>query len=277
MGQVILAPAAHIFLRGGQAVQFGLDATRAGVLETDRAPAVAAALMSARIPATEVELRSRLSRTGLPESAARSLIADLLAYRILVPAPTGSVIVLGRSRLARSTTELLRAAGQKVRTPLSGESEYAYLDATPVDAPVLVIDRLAHSRTMAPLLARLAHTWVPATILDGRGLIGPLRIDSRGACPMCGDLHRAARDPLWYPTVSQLPGGPTSPDPVTVTATAAHLTAVAQQLIGLQLQPPGAPVQHLEPGLVIEVNPRGVAAPPKIMPSHPKCPVCWFY
>lgn len=273
----MLAPAAHIFLRGGTAVQFGLDATRAGVVETDRAPQLAAALMSSRTPLTETELRSRIARVGLLDSAARSLVADLLAYRILVPAPSGSVIMLGRSRLAHATSDLLQAAGQKVRTPMSGESEYAYLNATPVDGPVLVVDRLAHSRTMAPLLARLAHTWVPATILDGRGMIGPLRIDARGACPMCGDLHRAAKDPLWYPTVSQLPGGPTSPDPLTIAATAARLAAVAQQLLGLQLQPPGAPVQQLAPGAVIEVDPRSGELPVTIMTPHPKCPVCWFY
>lgn len=277
MDRLRLAPSAHIFLRGGTAVQFGLDATRAGVVETEHAPALVAALMTARSPVTDEELTARITVAGMTGPAAHSLVADLTAYRILVPASAGSVILLGRSRLAAATGDLLRAAGVKVRTPLLGESEYAYLAGTAVDSPVLVVDRLAHSRTMAPLLARLARTWAPATIVDGRGMIGPLRVNGRGPCPLCGDLHRAARDNRWYPTVSQLPTGPTDPDPVTVAATAARLVAVAQHLLGLHLEPPGAPVQQLRPGAVIEVNPRGTGGAPQTMPPHPGCPVCFYY
>lgn len=164
MTDLMLAPAAHVFLRGQGAVQFGLDATRAGVLETDRAPALLAALLRARAPLPRPELLDKLQRAGFSPVAAHSLLADLVAYRILVPAPIGSAILLGRGRLAETTTELLRDSGVTVRTPLRGESEHAYLAGATVDAPVLVIDRLSHSRTMAPLLARYADTWVTATI-----------------------------------------------------------------------------------------------------------------
>lgn len=273
----MLASAAHIFLRDATTVQFGLDATRAGAVETEHAPALVAALLAARSPIAETDLLSRLSRIGFSTAAAGSLFADLRNYRILVPAPGGAVIILGRSRLARATAELLRAAGQVVRAPLLGESEYAYLAATEIDVPVLVIDRLAHSRLMAPLLARLAGSWAPASIIDGRGVIGPLRIDGSGPCPMCVDLHRATRDPQWYRTVSQLPGGPTSPDPLTVAATAARLAAVAQQLLGRDLAPPGAPLEQLTPGMVLKVDPRGAGAPPTTLRPHPRCPVCWYY
>lgn len=277
MTDLMLAPAAHVFLRGQGAVQFGLDATRAGVLETDRAPALLAALLRARAPLPQPELLGQLQQAGFSPAAAHSLLADLVAYRILVSAPAGSVILLGRGRLADATAQLMADSGITVRTPLRGESEHAYLSGSAVDAPVLVLDRLAHSRTMAPLLARYAHTWITATIIDGRGVLGPLRIQGQGPCPMCGDLHRAATDSRWYPTVSQLPHGPVRPDPATVATTAARLLTLTQQLLGRYLHPPGTAVQQLAPGTVIEVDPYGPVPPPRILEPHPGCPVCWYF
>lgn len=277
MNELILAPGAHVFLRGGDAVQFGVDATRAGVIETDHAPALASALLVARRAIGRDALESRIRDIGFSSAAARSLVADLVSYRILVAPPGGSLIILGRSRLARSIASLAGESGMSVRAPLRGESEYSYLSHADVDVPVLVVDRLAHSRTMAPLLSRFAHTWVPAAILDGRGVIGPLRIRGTGPCPMCLDLHRSDRDGRWYPTVSQLPGGPHTPDPLTLAATAARVITVVQQLLGRHLEPPGSPRRQLVSGSYLEVDPRSPAEHSRIIVPHPRCPVCWYY
>ncbi|WP_156230247.1 hypothetical protein [Corynebacterium occultum] len=276
MDELMLAPGAHVFLRGAGALQFGVDATRAGVIETEKAPGLATTMLAARQPVKARELERRINALGFSPAASKSILADLVAYRILIRPPGGTLIMLGRSPLAQQARALAEAAGISVRAPLRGESEYSYLSHAEVEAPVLVVDRLAHSRTMAPLLARFAHTWVPAAILDGRGLIGPLRIKGRGPCPMCLDLHRAETDGRWYPTLSQLPGGPPRPDPLTLAATAAKLIALAQRLSGRDLTPPGAPRTSLSPGLILEVDPHSEDSSGVLEP-HRRCPVCWYY
>lgn len=272
----MLAPGAHVFLRGAGALQFGVDATRAGVIETEKAPGLATAMLAARSPVRAGELERRFSALGFSAAAAKSILADLIAYRVLITPPGGTLILLGRSALAQQTRSLAEAAGMSVRAPLRGESEYSYLANAAVDVPVLVIDRLAHSRTMAPLLSRFARTWIPAAILDGRGLIGPLRVRGQGPCPLCLDLHHAERDGRWYPTLSQLPGGPPRPDPLTLAATAARLIALAQRLCGREQAPPGAPSLPLSPGLLLEVDPHSGQVSQVVEP-HPRCPVCWYY
>src|SRR5699024_9305124 len=118
-----LADGAHVYLRGRDALQFGLDATRAGVIETSHAPLIMATLLGARRGRTREELVTGLCGAGLSRAAAVSLLDDLLVYRILVPRRERSVILLGRGRLAQSLSELLHRSGVDVRTPMRGESE----------------------------------------------------------------------------------------------------------------------------------------------------------
>lgn len=193
-----LAAGVHVFLRGRDALQFGLDATRAGIIETPHAPMLLATLLSARGPRERSELVDGLVAAGLGPAAAHSLIDDLVAYRILVPCEEREVILLGRGRLAQSITELLSLKGIRVRSPIRGESEFAYLAAARVDAPVVLVDRLAHSRATAPMLTRFARTWTSCAVVDHRGVIGPLRIDAEGPCPLCADLHRTDADGFWH-------------------------------------------------------------------------------
>ena len=122
-----LATGAHVFLRGRDAVQFGLDATRAGIVETTHAPMLVAGLLSARRPRTRSELRTVLHEAGLGREAAASLLDDLEVYRILVPVAEYQVVLLGRGRLAEATSALLRGSGVTVRQPVKGESEFVYL------------------------------------------------------------------------------------------------------------------------------------------------------
>ncbi len=273
VGQLQLAPGAHVFLRGPRAVQFGLDATRAGVVETPSAPAIAAALLSTRRPTTRSLVEQQLTQAGLSTPAARSLLDDLLAYRILRPTPRAAVVLLGRGRLAEATAELLRASRVTVRSPLRGESELAYLAGSDLDAPILVVDRLAHARTMAPLLTRFARTWLPGAIVDARGIVGPLHLNGAGPCPLCVELHRTDADARWHRVVTQLPGGPAAPDPVVVAATAAHLTSAALALSGVP-EPPGTPRRAPAPGQVIEVDPYTRDRRHRLS-THPRCPVCF--
>lgn len=270
-----LAAGVHVFLRGRDALQFGLDATRAGIIETPHAPMLLATLLSARGPRERSELVDGLVAAGLGPAAAHSLIDDLVAYRILVPCEEREVILLGRGRLAQSITELLSLKGIRVRSPIRGESEFAYLAAARVDAPVVLVDRLAHSRATAPMLTRFARTWTSCAVVDHRGVIGPLRIDAEGPCPLCADLHRTDADGFWHRVVTQLPGGPARPDAAVLSATAAQASAVIAELAGCP-PPPGYSPMGLQPGAVISVDPwSGLHR--EAMSVHPRCPVCFSF
>ncbi|RNE48727.1 hypothetical protein C5L39_05285 [Corynebacterium alimapuense] len=264
-----------MFLRGRDAVQFGLDATRAGIIETTHAPMIVATLLSANRPRSQAELLSGLCTAGLSAEAARSLIDDLLAYRILIPCAQHSVIVLGRGPLAETTSTVLRNSGVVVRSPIRGESEFSYLASAEVNAPVLVIDRLAHAKAMAPMLTRFARTWLPGAVIDRRGLVGPVRIADRGPCPLCLDLHRTDTDAYWHRVVTQLPGGPSTPDAVVVAATAAQLAVWALNLLQIP-SPAGVADLVLAPGSLLNVDPFGSSSRATLT-THPRCPVCFSF
>lgn len=270
-----LAAGAHVFLRGHDALQFGLDATRAGIIETARAPVLMATLLSARRPRPRTELLDGLVTAGLSREAAASLLDDLIAYRILIERVDREVILLGRGLLAQHLTELLTAKGITVRSPIRGESEFAYLAATRVGVPVVVVDRLAHSKAMAPMLSRFARTWVSCSVIDHQGVIGPLRIGAQGPCPLCADLHRTDADAFWHRVVTQLPGGPARPDPAVLAATAAQTAVIVAELVGVP-PPPGHAAPVLRTGAVHTVDPwAGVHR--ETMSVHPRCPVCFTY
>lgn len=263
--RVRLAPGAHVFLRGQRAVQFGLDATRSGVVELKQAPLVVSELLKTRTPYTVAQVVEGLSTLGLSLAAARSLVDDLIAFDVLVPVRTETVVLIGRGSLAMTTASLLEESGVRVRAPMRGESELSYLATLDIDAPVLVVDRLAHARALAPALARCVGRWVSGAIVDKRGVVGPVRMQNLGACPLCVDLHRTDQDEFWHRVVTQLPGGPVAPDPVVVTATAVRLAVITLDILRGMAPPPG----H-----TVTVDPYGLDEE-KVWGTHPRCPICF--
>ena len=106
---VRLSPAAHVFVRPGPALQFGVDATRAGVIDgidEEHMSGILRTLLRARTDITWSELSRSLVEAGLPRSVAETLLEELFDYRVLRPAPTGTqdVYVLGHSPLASIIT-----------------------------------------------------------------------------------------------------------------------------------------------------------------------------
>lgn len=270
-----LAPGVQVIRRGDTAVQFGLDATRAGVLEVPSAPAVAGALMRLRSPTPLDAARRFLRGAGLREAAARGLLDDLLSYGVLRSATPLSVILLGRTALARATRTVLTEAGVTVRAPLRGESEPAYLRAAPADVPVLLVDRLPYARSLAPVLAQGTATWLSGAVIDSRGMVGPLRLTGVGPCPLCVDLHRCEVDRKWASIVTRQTAQPAAPDQAAVAATAAVLATVALKVLGVA-DPPGAHRPAPQPGAVTEVDPYGATRRYRMRP-HRRCPVCFTY
>ncbi len=274
-----LAPGVQVFIRDEGAIQFGLDATRTGVVELPPLAAVdvdrvAAVLMRLLSPTPATETVVSLHAVGLEFRLARDLIDDLVAFRVLHRVEEAPVYLVGDSALARATADILHAGGATVRRPVIDESEAHFIAAAQKDAPVLLVDRLPASRRLAPVLARTRRVWLSGAVLGCHGVVGPLRLDGAGPCPMCVDLHRADADPAWGPVLAQLDGRPAAPDPAVVAATAACLATLTAQLAGLPA-PPGVRLPEPVAGAVTELDATGVPRRGRLEP-HPRCPVCFY-
>lgn len=195
--KIRLAHGAQPLVRDGGSVQFGLDATRTGIVAVERPTALASTLVTFHRPVELPEALRRLEAAGLSRAAAEVLVSDLMACGVLRVhrRATARVLLLGRSPLAEALSSLLASHGIQVRRPLAGETDVAYLIHSPArGAPVIGVDRLAHGRILAPVISRLAPTYLPVAMVDHRGWVGPLRASGRGPCPRF-DHHQADRDP----------------------------------------------------------------------------------
>ncbi|NLZ58174.1 MAG: hypothetical protein GX898_07745 [Corynebacterium sp.] len=264
MTHVVLSPSTQILIRPGPAIQFGVDATRAGVLEmdsTELASRIVPVLLGLRDGGHGVEvLAKKLVAAGLRPLAATSLIEDLLAFGVLRETTPGEVLLWGRGTLLDATASLIAATGLVPRIALRGDKPRVFL--TRPARHVVVLNRLAHPGDLARLLAHRVSTYLTAALIDNRGLIGPGRRSHRGPCMMCIDLHRTDVDPHWHALVTQQPNGPTHPDPITEAATAARLAALLH-------------TDTWQAGEVEEINPYvGTSALGKIS-VHPGCPICF--
>lgn len=274
-----LAPGIQVFIRDAGAIQFGLDATRTGVFELPPSSAadvdrVAAVLMRLLEPTPATDTLISLHAVGLEFPVARGLINDLVAFRVVHRVEEVPVYLVGDSDLARATTRILHASGASVRRPVVDESEAHFIAAAHKSAPVVLVDRLPASRRLAPVLSRTRAVWLSGAVLDSHGVVGPVRLDGAGPCPLCVDLHRADSDPAWGPVLAQLDGSASSPDPAVVAATAACLATLTAQLAGLP-GPPGVRREEPVAGAVTELDAAGVLRRYRLDP-HPRCPVCFF-
>lgn len=263
MTHVVLSPSTQILIRPGPAIQFGVDATRAGVLElesTELASRIVPVLLGLRRGHSVEALTAQLVSAGLGELAVSSLIEDLLAFGILRETAPGEVLLWGRGTLLDATATLISATGLVPRVALRNDRPRDFL--TRPARHVVVFNRLAHTQHLAPLLARLVPSYLSAALVDKRGLIGPGRRSHRGPCLMCVDLHRTDVDPHWHALVTQQPNGPTSPDPVTEAATAARLAALLH-------------TDSWKAGEVEEINPYSGENSRVQVAVHPGCPVCF--
>ena len=146
---VRLSPAAHVFVRPGPALQFGVDATRAGVIDgidEEHMSGILRTLLRARTDITWSELSRSLVEAGLPRSVAETLLEELFDYRVLRPAPTGTqdVYVLGHSPLASIITSAFTTCGFRVYPLMSGETDEEFFLRCPADTPLILVDRMPH-------------------------------------------------------------------------------------------------------------------------------------
>lgn len=268
------APGVSVSQRDHAAVQFGLDATRAGVIETPCATELTAALRAIDHPITRQQW---LAATGLEPTAARSLFEDLVAYGIVSQATKpASVVILGTGDLAEELARVLGGDDWALRAPIGTESRAQFLRTIARSALVVAVGAVTNAQAAATMLVSAGvKTWLPVTLVDNRGFIGPARLDGVGPCPLCFNLHQSDKDPRWSPVVEQLDDAALvgAGDPLVVRATATHTAIMLRKMAGLS-RPPGVARWSVLPGEFIDVDLYG-RTQRRVFVEHPRCPVCF--
>lgn len=271
---VTLGHGVHIIARGENAVQFGVDPTRSGVVETPSAHALKEVLGDAGWPLEIGELRDTLvASCGVDSTAARSLIDDLCSYRVLIPPEPTPVAVLGTTPLAREVRRLLSTSGATVRIPLINEDTFAFLERQ-ASSPLVVVDR-AHEYWRLGRELKRHPTWVvPVMSFDSRVLVGPVGGHGERACPMCAFMRLHDRDEHVSQALQDVSQRPRSMDPIVAAAGAASAALAVRRLAGMP-DPPGVVADAPGPGWAAVIDPLGPQLVTDLdVSEHPMCPVC---
>lgn len=276
---LVLHPAAQILLRGDGAVQFGLDASRAGILTTCHARELARVLSRLRRPCPEAAVRTRLRTAGFSTTDIDGVLEELLAYGILRRHRAHGVVVIGRSPLAAATVRMLRDTGFTVHRCASDADEEAVLTNSADERLLMIIDRPALPPEEALWLVENRERSLPVSLLDGRGFLGPARLRGAGPCPVCVQLHWVGHDDYFHRVTARL----TDPeqtaalrqDPVAVAATAAAAAALAARLVGMAYGPQTV-LPAPQAGLSLVVDPYDPDQGHRFtLGRHAGCPVCF--
>lgn len=267
---IVLSPFAQILRRGHGAIQFGLDASRAGIVELPGAPAIAACLAELEHPTRVEDALISLIDAGCEAEVARCLLDELLDFGVLRVARRPGAAVFGGSDLAGHLSGLLGSLGVDVRVPRPDEKLCALLADIPDQWPVVLADQFSWGARDAASVAFAANPVLSVAALDGRGLVGPVRLGGQGPCPMCVELHWVRQDRAFMQVVADI--RPERQDPVTVAATSASAATVIQALLGVRsLIHPVA-----QAGDCLVIDPYSPDRGQRFTLSvNPGCPVCF--
>lgn len=262
----------HVVERSDTAVQFGLDATRSGVIESPVAPALARAFGNIAWPVDVRTLREVLKKScGTDETAARTLIDDLFTYRILIPDTRPTVALAGTTPLARELARILRASGITVRVRTSSDTAAEFC-ARHQREPLVLVDCTHEYFDIGPALVGHGHPLVPVISFDSRVIIGP--VGGAAPCPMCTYMRLNDRDEHVHQVSGALAATARRMDPVVATMGAAVTATVIRRLIGIA-DPPGIVPDAPPPGWAAVVDPFvGTPVAPFDVEPHPQCPAC---
>lgn len=270
--RVKLAATAHPFVRADNVIQFGTDATRTGMIETERAEEVAACLSTLLRPRRLGAVREQLGEL-LGQEAARSLIDDLVSYRVVIPAAKPAVLLIGRGTLASAVTAHLHESGVEVRTPARNEALSKFLLRGERWAPVAAVNATPLLSELAALTRQHRGPVVPVTQADARVVVGPV-CGRPGPCPLCVRLYLLGRDPNWPVVEDNVPLS-VHGEPLAAAAGAA-LAAVALRRFAGVPDPPGVSAPALKAGSITVVDPFApVPVHSSTLPPHPDCALCF--
>lgn len=267
----ILAPSASVLERPNNQIQFGYDAFSAGVIEAhpDHYAEVFSVLRSCANEQTR--LATKLSNAGLDDIAAQSLIADLTTYGILREVgPKPVVAVLGTTHAADLVRDTLTRSDITVRSPLSKENEFNFINHLGQHIPIIVVDFLHRIEALSPLLCRRPNV-IPAALCDVTALVGPIRIGGKGPCINCLGEHERGKDQHWLEVAADYK--PKRYDPVAEVALAAKVTAVATAMVGIQPGAGAAP-HPISAGAVTRTDPFALTTTHDTMTTHRLCRYC---
>lgn len=262
---VQLAKGSTVFRRGPNLLQFGLDSTRTGIIETSCVEELVLLIDATRNPTPVNRLHSNIAAL-IGQEAARSLVADLVSYRILIPADARHIAMMGSSPLAQQLTSILTECGFEVLTRLETADPWA---------PLVAVDQLAHATAVARMSRLRSGPTIPVTLIDSRVVVGPVRFTSTDPCLACANAHLQDIDVLWRETLAVNSLGTKDPDPVITAAGVAAAAAIIRRVAGLP-DPPGVSARLIAPGEVVVVDPFGprpVAT--HELSHHPRCRVCY--
>lgn len=270
--RVKLAQGAHPFLRADNVMQFGTDATRTGLVTTEHAKDVAALLGVLMRPRRLGWVLDQLAEL-IGAEAARSLVDDLVSYRVLVPATKPEVLLVGHGRLAAAVTARLRECGVDVRTQARNEPLSKFLLRADTWVPVTTVNTTALLGELAALTRQRQGPVLPVTQVDARVVVGPV-CARPGPCPLCVRLYLLDRDPNW-PVVEQRAPLSVQGEPIAAAAGAAAAAVSLRRLAGAP-DPPGVSAPKPDAGLLTVVDP---FAPTQVstatLPPHPDCAMCF--
>lgn len=265
-------PGVRIIVRDPGAIQFGFDATRAGLIEVADAAAVARALRQLDGSVSRERFVYQLRAAGVGDGAP-SLVDELVSFGLWQPLrPPDAIYVLGMSPLALQVCDALRADGFRVRRPRLGELTAHYVQRIDPDVPVLCIDEDRHMAMLARIIRSMPSTWLPVTTFDTRVLLGPFHTHGKGPCPLCFSLHRTDADPHWV-TVTDQRHPTDSLDSLVALAGVAHIVAAARHLVGRPGLPGATPVRWM-PGEVREIDVFS-RTHQQFLEPHARCPACF--
>ncbi len=272
-----ISPGVVFLVRDSTTVQFGLDATRCGLIEVTQPHTVVSALRGQGRVTTRRGLEVALHEAGLSAAAAASLVEEMVDFGVWRPRrKPESVAVLGTSSLATALRATLKSEGFRVRSP--GPSTPAaelpgYISLLGPATPVFAVDllHLAHPLTLA--LRDHTESWVPITSCDTRVFCGPVHRTGRGPCLLCFNLYRSEVDPRWAALVDSLNGAWPLLDAPLTGVTRAQVVAMARFFTG---RPPlaGDTPSRWMPGETYELTATG-ARGRRFLEPHARCPLCF--
>lgn len=270
--RIRLAPGVRPFLRAPTIVQFGADATRTGMITTPAARELVPVLQGLARPKT-LRRATEAAASVVGPDAARSLIDDLVSYRILVPVRSPAVLTVGHGELAAQVRTGLELAGLEVRAPLRGEALARFVLRQEPTLPLIAVNCAALLDDVNALASNRSGAIVPVTQVDARVFVGPVAAPG-GPCPVCARHYHLDRDPNWNIVVERAPLAADT-EAVSLAAGAAAAVLVARKLAGVP-DPPGVGTGPVGPGHLVTVDPYGqVPVRAETLPPHPDCPSCY--
>lgn len=272
--QVRLADGVVVAQRGPTMLQFGADATRTGVVESAEADRLSS-LFDAPFTPRPIRYLIHQLRPIIGGDAARSLVADLMAYRILVPTDPATVALLGATPLTEALADVLGRSGCLLLRPESAEAEPEFLDQLGGTGPLVVVDQLYLAGAIARYTRAGATPVVPVTVLDSRVVVGPVHAGPGDPCPACLDTYLRERDAGWERVRDDLYAQRCTPNAAVIAAGAAAAAVVVRRLAGVP-DPPGVSAPPLAPGECVIADPFGPQpSQTVVLERHPDCAVCY--